>query len=112
MTRKLLQYRAGRVVGLTGIALVAIAATACNLDKTLNVEDPDVATPGSVTSAAGLAVVYAGARAEFENAYSGAPDNAQTLPGLLVDELHDIDTFPTRIESSTCTATCRASCAT
>jgi hypothetical protein len=83
---------------MTGLALVAIAATACNLDKTLNVEDPDVATPGSVASAVGLAVVYAGARSEFENAYSGQPDNAQTLPGLLADELHDIDTFPTRIE--------------
>jgi starch-binding outer membrane protein, SusD/RagB family len=83
---------------MSAAALVAIAATACNLDKTLNVEDPDVATPGSVSTSAGLAVVYAGARSEFENAYSGAPDNAQTLPGLLVDELHDIDTFPTRIE--------------
>jgi hypothetical protein len=80
------------------MALAAVAATACSLDKTLSVSDQDVATPGSVATAAALAVVYAGARSEFENAFSGAVDNAQTLPGLMADELHDIDTFPTRIE--------------
>jgi hypothetical protein len=87
-----------RVLGMTSAALVAIAATACSLDSTLAVQDADVATPGSVASAAALSVVYAGARSEFENAFSGQPDNAQTLPGLMADELHDIDTFPTRIE--------------
>src|SRR5689334_3997610 len=99
MTHRLLKYPTiARVAGMSAAAFVAITATACNLDKTLNVEDPDVATPGSVATSVGLAVVYAGARSEFENAFSGAPDNAQTLPGLLADELHDIDTFPTRIE--------------
>jgi hypothetical protein len=80
------------------MALAAIVSTACSLDKTLAVTDQDVSTPTSVNTAAALAVVYAGARAEFENAYSGAVDNAQTLPGLMADELNDIDTFPTRIE--------------
>ena len=86
------------VARASGMALAAIVSTACSLDKTLSVTDQDVATPASVQTAAALAVVYAGARSEFENAYSGAVDNAQTLPGLMADELHDIDTFPTRIE--------------
>jgi starch-binding outer membrane protein, SusD/RagB family len=91
MIKRMLMHR-------TAVAVVAIAATACDLDKTLSVEDPDVATPQSVSTASGLTVVYAGARAEFEAGLSGNVDNAQTLPGLLADELHDIDTFPTRIE--------------
>ena len=42
-------------------------------------------------------MVYAGGRADFQNAL-GNTDEAVTLPGLLTDELRDIDTFPTRIE--------------
>ncbi|MEP6494162.1 MAG: hypothetical protein ABJF01_15870 [bacterium] len=86
-----------RLVVASALAFAGLAATACNLDKTLHVDDPDVATPGSVSSAAGLPVVYAGGRADFQNALTGV-DASVTFPGLLTDELRDIDTFPTRIE--------------
>ena len=85
-------------LALTGaFALVGVAATACNLDRALKVEDVDVATPEGVNSKAGLPVVYAGGRADFSYAVANV-DAAVTLPGLLADELRDIDTFPTRIE--------------
>ena len=86
-----------RLVVMSALALGGLAATACNLDKTLHVDDVDVATPTSVASAAGLPVIYAGGRADFQNALT-AVDGSITLPGLLADELRDIDTFPTRIE--------------
>jgi hypothetical protein len=86
-----------RLVIMSALALGGLAATACNLDKTLHVDDVDVATPTSVANAAGLPVVYAGGRADFSSALI-AVDGSITLPGLLADELRDIDTFPTRIE--------------
>ena len=82
---------------MTAIALCTVAATACNLDKALKVQDVDVATPESVITKAGLPVLYAGGRADFQVQFTGT-DASVTFPGLLTDELRDIDTFPTRIE--------------
>ncbi|AHG90171.1 membrane or secreted protein [Gemmatirosa kalamazoonensis] len=79
------------------LAVAASALSACDLNKTLHVTDVDVATPGAVANKAGLPVVYAGGRADFSVAFGGT-DHAVTMPGLLTDELRDIDTFPTRIE--------------
>jgi hypothetical protein len=78
-------------------SLIIASFTGCSLDRALKVTDVDVATPESVNSAAGLDVLYAGGRADFQNAVTGT-DAAVTMPGLLTDELRDIDTFPTRIE--------------
>ncbi len=85
------------VRSLSALALGGLALTACNLDKTLHVDDVDVATPASVSNAAGLPVVYAGGLADFQQQFTST-DGAVTLPGLMTDELRDIDTFPTRIE--------------
>lgn len=93
--------RTGRPLASASAVASAIAVAAalggCNLDKTLAVKDVDVALPASVNNAAGLDVLYAGARAELQVAI-GYVDAAITLPGLLTDELRDIDTFPTRIQ--------------
>ena len=88
---------AARGATMTAIALCTVAATACNLDKALKVQDVDVATPESVITKAGLPVLYAGGRADFQVQFTGT-DASVTFPGLLTDELRDIDTFPTRIE--------------
>src|SRR5262245_47251779 len=82
-----------RVTSMTMAAALGIAASACNLDQTLKVQDVDVATPGSVDNPSGLNVLYAGGRADFQQAFSGT-DAAVTMPGLMTDELRDIDTFP------------------
>ena len=90
--------RATRLAG-TAVAAgaLALAATACNLDKVLKVQDQDVTTLPQVTNASGLPTLYGGGLADFQQALSGV-DASITLPGLLTDELRDIDTFPTRIE--------------
>lgn len=96
-TRRHAARLGSRLAGYTGLALVGIAASACNLDKTLKVTDVDNTDPGSVINAAGLPTLYAGGLADFEVAVNGT-DATVTMPGLITDELRDIDTFPTRIE--------------
>jgi len=81
----------------TSLAGVALAATACNLDKTLKVQDVDVATLDNLFNKSGLPVLYGGALSDFQVELTGT-DASVTMPGLLTDELRDIDTFPTRIE--------------
>lgn len=79
---------------------------ACSVDKILEVNDPDVATPGSVQDSTALPAVYAGAVADFAHAYAGGGDTGGggsnegqiLLSGLLGDEFQSTDTFDTRIE--------------
>lgn len=88
---------AARLAAQAALALLGVAATACNLDKTLKVTDVDNTDPGSVINAAGLPTLYSGGLADFAVSVNGT-DASVTMPGLLADELRDIDTFPTRIE--------------
>ena len=88
---------ASRAAGIVSLAFVGVAMSACNLDKTLKVQDVDNATAGSVVSQAALPVLYAGGLSDFAVSVNGT-DASVTMPGLLGDELRDIDTFPTRIE--------------
>jgi hypothetical protein len=86
-------------------SLIAVAAAAlttlvaCSPDDLLDVEDIDVARPGSVADSSALPAVLAGAVGDFANAYNGGGDfNQITLSGQLADELYNTETFPTRIE--------------
>jgi hypothetical protein len=75
-------------------------AVACSADQILDVEDIDVASPGSVSDPAALPAVLAGAIGDFGVAYNGGGDfNQITLAGQLSDELYNTETFPTRIEN-------------
>jgi hypothetical protein len=80
---------------------VIVAASACNFGDLLDVDDPDVATPGSLTGEDALPVLLAGAFGDFQLAYSG--DNAGVtegmvnLGGLLADEFAIAESFPTRV---------------
>jgi starch-binding outer membrane protein, SusD/RagB family len=82
------------------VGMVA-ALAACSLDDLLSVEDPDVATPGSLTGEEALPVLLAGALGDFQLAFSG--DNAGVteglvnLGGLLADEFAIAESFPTRV---------------
>jgi hypothetical protein len=90
--------RIARSLGTTTLAaLGAIAFGACSVDRTLSVADVDVATLTNLDNPAGLPVLYGGGLADFQQSFTGT-DHAITMPGLLADELRDIDTFPTRIE--------------
>jgi hypothetical protein len=83
-----------------GVGMI-VAASACNLGDLLDVDDPDVATPGSLTGEDALPVLLAGAFGDFQLAYSG--DNAGVtegmvnLGGLLADEFAIAESFPTRV---------------
>lgn len=78
-------------------ALAALALSACSVDRALDVSDVDVATLANLDNPAGLPVLYGGGLSDFQQALTGT-DDAITYPGLMTDELRDIDTFPTRIE--------------
>ena len=83
-----------------GVGMI-VAASACNFGDLLDVDDPDVATPGSLTGEDALPVLLAGAVGDFQLAYSG--DNAGVteglvnLGGLLADEFAIAESFPTRV---------------
>ena len=83
---------------LGSIALPLLVA--CSADQILDVEDIDVASPGSVADPTALPAVLAGALGDFGVAYNGGGDfNQITLAGQLSDELYNTETFPTRIEN-------------
>ncbi|MDB4947653.1 MAG: RagB/SusD protein [Gemmatimonadetes bacterium] len=100
---------AGRIArrGLP-VAVVALLLPlgACNVDKILRIEDPDVATPASVNDTTALPAVYGGAVGDFELAYAGSGSTGGggggegqiLLSGLLGDEFYSADTFDTRSE--------------
>jgi hypothetical protein len=83
-----------------GVGMI-VAASACDIGDLLDVDDPDVATPGSLTGEDALPVLLAGAFGDFQLAYSG--DNAGVteglvnLGGLLADEFAIAESFPTRV---------------
>ena len=83
------------------VSLVVAATTlACNTEKLLQVNDPDVARPEALTGVAALPTLRAGAIGNFGVAYNGGvSDVAQVhASALLTDEFINTETFPTRIE--------------
>ena len=98
------RFRFDGVVARRSVAQLAMLAlpltVACNADQILDVEDIDVASPGSVSDPAALPAVLAGAIGDFGVAYNGGGDfNQITVSGQLADELYNTETFPTRIEN-------------
>ena len=90
---------APKTAALLGTFALALA-TACSADQILDVEDIDVASPGSVSDPGALPAVLAGAIGDFGVSYNGGGDfNQITLAGQLSDELYNTETFPTRIEN-------------
>ncbi len=92
-------FRAWRAVGW--VAALTILPVACDL----NVQDPDIVTPGTITNADALPTVRAAALGDFTLAYSGSgadgsggTEGIVQMSGLLGDELINTETFPTRIE--------------
>jgi len=82
------------------------ALAACDIDSVLEVPDPDVATPESITDPSALPAVRAGAVGDLAFALTGAgggappgtssEDGMVQYTGLLTDELVWAETFPTR----------------
>ncbi|HEX6307967.1 MAG TPA: hypothetical protein VFZ69_07255 [Longimicrobiales bacterium] len=91
--------RAARGAARCSSLLAVLAVAGCDLDSMLRVPDPEVATPQNLDGPAGLPVVLAGAKADFQLAYGGGTIEGQVnMVGLFTDELHYASTFPTRIQ--------------
>jgi len=93
-------------VALVGLsAALVLGPTGCSTDTLLNVDNPDIVTPGNLTSPAALPTIRAGALGDFILAHSGSGADGSggtegqiLASGLLSDELINSETFPTRIE--------------
>jgi starch-binding outer membrane protein, SusD/RagB family len=97
LTKTFGAFRRPARAALAALALGVLGA--CDLDETLTVEDPDVATPESVQSVSALPTVRAGALGDFALALTGSGDSEDGMiqyTGLLGDELVWAETFPTR----------------
>ena len=80
-------------------AAALFGVVGCNPDSLLEVEDVDVATPGSVSTPAALPAVLNGAISDLQVALgAGLEDGMITTTGLLGDEFVWAETFPTRFE--------------
>lgn len=91
--------RAARWAARPLVLLTVLVTAGCDLDALLDVPDPEVATPQSLEGLAGLPVVLAGAKADFQLAYGGGNIEGHiSMVGLFTDELHYASTFPTRIQ--------------
>jgi hypothetical protein len=93
-------FRHTRSVRLLGLTAAVLTIAACSPDEILKVEDIDVALPEAVQDETALPSVLAGAIGEFGFMYNGNGGslNVVTLAANLADEMHNTETFPTRIE--------------
>jgi hypothetical protein len=102
---------AGRTAGARLLRLLAVAAVlplaACDLDRILDVTDPEVATPGSLTGKDALPTILAGAVGDFAVAFGGSnggnpvgvgSEGQINFSGLLADEFLNTETFTDRID--------------
>jgi hypothetical protein len=82
---------------ILALGALALPLGACNLDRILEVRDPELVSPEELENAESVPGLYNGALRSFFIAYSGAADDAYlTVSSLLADELYAGDTFVTR----------------
>jgi starch-binding outer membrane protein, SusD/RagB family len=95
--------------GLSFLSLgLLVPLAGCDIDRLMNVDDPDVALPGTIQDPGALPVVYAGVISDFQRGYvgQGATGGGQTGEGIVLisamlsDELYSSGTFGTRNEVS------------
>lgn len=90
----------GRATSVARLAMIAGAAAlvvACSPTEILEVEDPDIISPGNVQSSAGAEAVRLGALSRFNGATSG-DESLFFLGGLFSDEWVNGDSFIARQE--------------
>ena len=87
-------------LGVAGAFAAFAAMAACDTDKLLKVSDTDVVSPASLVGKSVLPSALAAAIGDFAVAYagSGGSEGQAQITGLMVDELFNAESFPTRIE--------------
>jgi starch-binding outer membrane protein, SusD/RagB family len=94
--------------GLSVLSLgLLVPLAGCDIDRLMNVDDPDVALPETLQDPGALPVVYAGVISDFQRGFVGQGDPAGStgegillISAMLSDELYAAGTFPTRQEVS------------
>ena len=91
----------------SAIVLMALTSLCISCDSVVEVTDPDIVTPESLNSEAGIQTLRAGSLGDLAVAMSGsaAGHGATTglivMSGLMADEYSYSGTFPTRREADT-----------
>jgi starch-binding outer membrane protein, SusD/RagB family len=80
------------------VTIVAVGLAGCDTDKLLEVNDPDLVTPGNVPAESSAELYWAGALGQFAGAFSSGGGGQVLYAGMLADEFHLSGTFPTRNE--------------
>ncbi len=94
-----------KYAALAFMLLMTMGTMAC--DSMVNVVDPDIVTPESLNSEAGIATLRAGTLGDLAVALSGSAAGHGATPGLILmsglmsDEYDYSGTFPTRREADT-----------
>ena len=84
---------------VTGLVSLGLTLTACDIDKTLAVEDPDVVPPTALVEITSLPALRASVISDLQVAMgAGGESGVIVESALLGDELTWAETFPTRGE--------------
>jgi len=75
-------------------ALATLTLTACDTSTLLDVDDPDIISPGDVGGEQGAELYWAGALGQFARAFSSGEYGQVLFSGLATDEFHSSDTDP------------------
>lgn len=101
-----LSHVLGARAAATHAAMVAVllAATACDPNKALDVDDIDVVSPGQLDDKSALPTLRNGVLSTFQLAFSGGADLSNgghegqvSMSALLADEFINAESFPDRI---------------
>ena len=87
-------------LGAAGVVIALATVAGCNTDKLLKVTDIDVVSPEALAGKSVLPSALAAAIGDFAVAYAGSngSEGQAQISGLMVDELFNAESFPTRIE--------------
>lgn len=93
-TRRVSRWPFPRVLALGALA---VGLAGCDTDSLLEVEDPEFATPETLTGTSAIPTIFAGAVGDFQVSYSGASGDALlSSVASFTDEFYSSDTFTTR----------------
>lgn len=92
-----LRGRGARALSSLALAAVAIAGSACDTNKLVEVSDPATLRPGDLNNIGSVPALVNGAFRQFIGGYSGFGDDSfLSSSAVISDETYYGDTFPTR----------------
>lgn len=84
---------------LFAAGLLTLSLAACDVDNLLDITDPDILDPNTLSDSTSLPAFVGAAYGEFSDAFdANGGDNQVNYGGMFADEWINSETFPTRIE--------------